>query len=112
MIEAFLNEGQKALCKEVRDFVRSVPRELLIKMDADDGIRTRPMVAGLASNVSTLNTRQPSLDSRSWPISSKMPCMRLPRTDIVMPSGVCVQRMERQVDSPTQTDFQPPLKPR
>ncbi len=37
--------------------------------------------------------------------------MRLPRTDIDMPSGVCVQRMERQVERPTQTDFQPPLKP-
>ncbi len=37
--------------------------------------------------------------------------MRFSRTDMVIPSGVCVQRMERQVERPTHTDFHPPLKP-
>jgi len=39
-------------------------------------------------------------------------CMRLRFTDIDMPSGVWVTRMVRHVDSPTQMDFQPPVKPR
>lgn len=35
MHEVFITEGQKQLRDEVRDFVKSVPRQLLIDMDAD-----------------------------------------------------------------------------
>jgi len=35
MIEAMLNESQKSLRSEVREFVRAVPRQLLLDMDAD-----------------------------------------------------------------------------
>ena len=71
------------------------------------------MVAGFGQQGLDLEDTPAQLDcSRCWPISSKTWCMRLSRTDIDMPSGVWVRRMERQVDRPTQTDFQPPLKPR
>ena len=35
MLDVFMTEEQKTLRDEVRDFVRSVPRQLLIDMDAD-----------------------------------------------------------------------------
>nr|HID14840.1 acyl-CoA dehydrogenase family protein [Anaerolineae bacterium] len=35
MFEAMLNEEQCALRDEVREFVRSVPRQLILDMDAD-----------------------------------------------------------------------------
>ena len=35
MLEVFLTEEQKKLREEVRDFVKSIPRQLLIDMDAD-----------------------------------------------------------------------------
>ena len=35
MLEVFLSEEQKKLREEVRDFVKSIPRELLLDMDAD-----------------------------------------------------------------------------
>lgn len=35
MIEAMLNESQKKLRHEVRDFVKAVPRQLILDMDAD-----------------------------------------------------------------------------
>jgi alkylation response protein AidB-like acyl-CoA dehydrogenase len=35
MLEAMLTEEQRALRDEVRDFVRSVPRQLILDMDAD-----------------------------------------------------------------------------
>ena len=38
--------------------------------------------------------------------------MRLRLSDIDMPSGSCVTRIDRHVESPMQTDFQPPVKPR
>ena len=38
--------------------------------------------------------------------------MRLRLSDIDMPSGSCVTRIDVHVDSPTHTDFQPPVKPR
>jgi len=38
--------------------------------------------------------------------------MRLRWSDIDMPSGSCVTRIERQVESPMHTDFHPPVKPR
>ncbi|HBH00628.1 MAG TPA: hypothetical protein DDZ42_01725 [Candidatus Rokubacteria bacterium] len=62
--------------------------------------------------MSSLNTRRPRRASRWRPISSSTACMRLSRTDMDMPSGVWVTRIDSQVESPTQTDFQPPLKPR
>ena len=38
--------------------------------------------------------------------------MRLRSSDIDIPSGVCVTRIDFHVESPTHTDFQPPVKPR
>ena len=35
MFEAMLSNRQRALRDEVRDFVRSVPRQLILDMDAD-----------------------------------------------------------------------------
>ena len=35
MLEVFLTEEQKKLREEVRDFVKSIPRQLLLDMDAD-----------------------------------------------------------------------------
>ena len=35
MLEVFLSEEQKKLREEVRDFVKSIPRQLLLDMDAD-----------------------------------------------------------------------------
>lgn len=35
MFEVFMTEGQKKLREEMRDFVRSVPRQLLLDMDAE-----------------------------------------------------------------------------
>ena len=49
---------------------------------------------GSASKVSILKMRRPSRLSRWRPISSSTACMRLPCTDIDMPSGVWVTRIE------------------
>ena len=38
--------------------------------------------------------------------------MRLRSSDIDMPSGSWVTRMDFHVDSPMHTDFHPPVKPR
>jgi len=65
----------------------------------------------IASNVSNLKIRRPALLDEPA-LVSKTWCMRLPRTDIDMPSGVWVAAIERHVDKPTATDFQPPLNPR
>ncbi len=35
MLEVFLTEEQKKFKREVQDFVKSVPRQLIIDMDAD-----------------------------------------------------------------------------
>ncbi|HHS97448.1 MAG TPA: acyl-CoA dehydrogenase family protein, partial [Chloroflexi bacterium] len=35
MLEAMLTEGQRALRREAREFVRWVPRQLILDMDAD-----------------------------------------------------------------------------
>ena len=35
MFEALLNDRQRTLRAEVRDFVRSVPRKLILDMDAE-----------------------------------------------------------------------------
>src|SRR3972149_4804663 len=83
-----------------------------VRHSATPPAQTRPIAAGLARTVSTLNTGRLRLDWTTAPISSRTLCIRFSRTDIDIPSGVWVQRIERQVESPTQTDFQPPLKPR
>jgi hypothetical protein len=48
MLEALMTDGQKALRDEVRQYVKSVPRQLLLDMDADKIRYPREYVIGLA----------------------------------------------------------------
>ncbi|MBU7015185.1 MAG: acyl-CoA/acyl-ACP dehydrogenase [Theionarchaea archaeon] len=48
MIEAFLTEPQKVLRDEVRDFVKWVPRQLLLDMDSDNVTYPREYIAEAA----------------------------------------------------------------
>ena len=41
MIDALLTESQKELLNEVREFVKWVPRQLLLDMDSDKAARDR-----------------------------------------------------------------------
>jgi acyl-CoA dehydrogenase len=50
MLEALMTDGQKALRDEVRQYVKSVPRQLLLDMDADKIRYPRDYVIGLAQN--------------------------------------------------------------
>ena len=50
MLEPLLTDGQKALREEVRKFVKSVPRQLLLDMDADKIRYPREYVVDLAKN--------------------------------------------------------------
>ena len=50
MLEALMTDGQKALRDEVRQYVKSVPRQLLLDMDADKIRYPRDYVIGLAKN--------------------------------------------------------------
>ncbi len=48
MLEAYLTEDQKALRSETRDFVKSIPRKLLLDMDADKVLYPREYVVEAA----------------------------------------------------------------
>lgn len=50
MLESLMTDGQKALRDEVRQYVKSVPRQLLLDMDADKIRYPRDYVIGLAQN--------------------------------------------------------------
>lgn len=50
MLESLMSERQKALREEVRKFVKSVPRQLLLDMDADKIRYPREYVLNLAKN--------------------------------------------------------------
>ncbi|MCX6006331.1 MAG: acyl-CoA/acyl-ACP dehydrogenase [Chloroflexi bacterium] len=50
MLESLMTDGQKALRDEVRQYVKSVPRQLLLDMDADKIRYPRNYVIGLAKN--------------------------------------------------------------
>ncbi|MGD0857145.1 MAG: acyl-CoA dehydrogenase family protein [Dehalococcoidia bacterium] len=50
MLESLMTDGQKALRDEVRQYVKSVPRQLLLDMDADKIRYPRDYVIGLAKN--------------------------------------------------------------
>ena len=50
MLEALMTDGQKSLREEVRQYVKSVPRQLLLDMDADKIRYPRDYVIGLAKN--------------------------------------------------------------
>jgi acyl-CoA dehydrogenase len=50
MLESLMTDGQKHLREEVRKYVKSVPRQLLLDMDADKVRYPREYVTGLAKN--------------------------------------------------------------
>ena len=50
MLESLMTDGQKALRDEVRQYVKSVPKQLLLDMDADKIRYPRDYVVGLAKN--------------------------------------------------------------
>lgn len=50
MLECLMTEGQKTLREEVRKYVKNVPRQLLLDMDADKVRYPKEYVIGLAKN--------------------------------------------------------------
>jgi len=50
MLESFLTDKQKALREEVRKFVKKVPKQLLLDMDADKVRYPREYVVSLAAS--------------------------------------------------------------
>jgi hypothetical protein len=74
--------------------IAAIARRIAPRAPATEPATTRVTEKGSAPRVSILKTGRPSRRSRCLPISSSTACMRLPWTDIDMPSGVWVMRID------------------